>query len=446
MLEAAALLLFAAAVAFCAVCGVSVVFALVFGFFVFTGYGLLKGFSLKALAPLMMKGVKATADVVIIMALIGMLTGSWRASGTIARLVGDAAGLISPSWSLVTAFLLNGALSTLLGTSFGTVATLGVITMTMTNAMGISPFLAGGAILSGVFVGDRCSPVSSSAALVAVVTRTSLYDNIRTMLKTGAIPMALAAAAYAVLGFILPGHAVTLDVTSIFTAEFRLGAITFLPAVLLVGLVLCKVPIKFTMTASILAAVLLCVFYQGQSWETVARTLVLGFAAGSADVGRMLDGGGLVSMISVCLIVLISSTFSGIFEGTGLIDAMKAKIPLIARRITPFGTITLTALVTAAISCNQALAVLLTEQVSRPICPDNKARASHIENTAIVIAPLIPWSIAGAVPVTTIGAPVACIFAAFYLWLLPVVNFFVEARRLLPPAPQQEDCLNGKND
>ncbi len=102
MREAAALLLFIAAVIGCAVTNTNVVFALIFGFFVFTGYGLVKGFPLRALVPMMMKGVKATAGVVIVMGLIGMLTGSWRASGTIARLVGDAAGLISPAWSLVT--------------------------------------------------------------------------------------------------------------------------------------------------------------------------------------------------------------------------------------------------------------------------------------------------------------------------------------------------------
>lgn len=137
MAEACALLLFAAAIVVCATTGVSVVFALCFGFFVFTGYGLFKGFTLRALFPMMMKGVKATAGIVIVMGLIGMLTGSWRASGTIARLVGDAAGFISPAWSLTTVFLINGAVSTLLGTSFGTAATLGVISMTMTNAMGV---------------------------------------------------------------------------------------------------------------------------------------------------------------------------------------------------------------------------------------------------------------------------------------------------------------------
>ncbi len=429
MAEAAALLLFVAAVVLCAATGASVVFALLFGFFVFTGYGLLKGFSLRALLPMMMKGVKAASSVVIVMGLIGMLTGSWRASGTIARLVGDAAGLISPEWSLVTVFLLNGAISTLLGTSFGTCATLGVISMTMTNAMGVSPVLAGGAILAGIYIGDRCSPVSTSAALVAIITHTSIYDNIRRMLVTGAIPLALSAAAYAVLGFLFPGHAVDLNIRAVFAQEFDLGILTFLPAVILIGLVLFRVPIQRVMTASILSAALLCVFLQHQSWENVAKTLILGFAATDPDVARMMNGGGLVSMISVCLIVLISSTFSGLFDGTGLTEALKNGIPALAKRLTPFGAVVVTATVSAAIACNQTLAVLLTEQFSRPLYPDDRDRASHLENTAIVITPLIPWAIAGAVPVATIAAPGACLLAAFYLWLLPLVNFITEAMK-----------------
>lgn len=184
---------------------------------------------------MMLKGVRATAGIVIVMGLIGMLTGSWRASGTIARLVGDASGFISPAWSLTTVFIINGAVSTLLGTSFGTAATLGVISMTMTNAMGVDPLLAGGAVLAGVYVGDRCSPVSTSAALVAIVTHTSLYANIRRMFITGALPMALAVLLWIALGFLLPGHTVDIDITSVFARQFDLSIVTYVPAVTLVG-------------------------------------------------------------------------------------------------------------------------------------------------------------------------------------------------------------------
>ena len=98
--------------------------------------------------------------------------------------------------------------------------------MTMTNAMGVDPLLAGGAVLAGVYVGDRCSPVSTSAALVAIVTHTSLYANIRRMFITGALPMALAVLLWTALGFLLPGHAVDLNITSVFARQFDLSLVT----------------------------------------------------------------------------------------------------------------------------------------------------------------------------------------------------------------------------
>ena len=369
MLEGIVLGLFAAAILSCALTGHTVIWALIAGFFLFSGYGLFRGHGLKALGAMASKGVRTIMGIVIVMALIGMLTGSWRASGTIARLVTDAAGFITPEWGLLAAFLLNGLLSTLTGTAFGTVATMGVITATMLDAMGVSPLLSGGAILAGVFMGDRCSPVSTSAALVAVV---------------------------------------------------------------LLALIFLKFSIRLTMVASTLAAVLLCAFVQDMPWRTIGETLVLGFAPEDPGVAKMLAGGGLVSMLPVCAIILISSTYSGLLEGTGLIARLKGLLPGVARRLTPFGAVLTTAVVTCGIACNQALPVMLTNQLCDQVRPDRQKMAIDLENTVIVIAPLIPWSIAGAVPIASVGAPAACVLAAFYLWFLPLWQWilaFVERAR-----------------
>ena len=231
MLEGIVLGLFAAAILSCALTGHTVIWALIAGFFLFSGYGLFRGHGLKALGAMASKGVRTIMGIVIVMALIGMLTGSWRASGTIARLVTDAASFITPEWGLLAAFLLNGLLSTLTGTAFGTVATMGVITATMLDAMGVSPLLSGGAILAGVFMGDRCSPVSTSAALVAVVTKTNLYTNLKLMVKTSVVPLLAACAVYAAIGLLNPGRDAGIDVTGIFRSAFSLHWTTYLPAV-----------------------------------------------------------------------------------------------------------------------------------------------------------------------------------------------------------------------
>ena len=112
-------------------------------------------------------GVKTVSGILLTFLVIGVLTAFWRASGTIPVIVCYASGLIRPSVFLLMSFLLNCGISFLTGTSFGTAATMGVICASMGSAMHISPVLTGGAVLSGAFFGDRCSPLSTSALLVA---------------------------------------------------------------------------------------------------------------------------------------------------------------------------------------------------------------------------------------------------------------------------------------
>lgn len=101
---------------------------------------------------------------------------------------------------LLAAFLLCCLVSSLTGTAFGTAATVGVITMTMANSMGLPPLFTGGAILSGIYFGDRCSPMSTSALLVSELTGTDLFENIKKMTRTGLVPFLLACGVYALAG------------------------------------------------------------------------------------------------------------------------------------------------------------------------------------------------------------------------------------------------------
>ena len=134
-------------------------------------------------------------------------------------------------------------------------------------------------------------------------------------------------------------------------------------------------------------------------------------------------------MFRVYLIVGISSCYSGMFEGTGFLDGIQHMMKQLNDRITPFGTTLLTSVVTSAISCNQTLAIMLTSQLCGENNPAKDSFALDLENTVVVIAPMIPWSIAGAVPLAAIGAPTLSIGVAFYLYLLPVWGMVVHMRK-----------------
>lgn len=170
---------------------------------------------------------------------------------------------MEPRLFLVCSFLLNCLVSFLTGTAFGSAATMGAVCMTMAAALGADPLMTGGAILSGVYFGDRCSPVSTSALLVADLTGTDLFGNIRQMLRTSLVPFALAAGLYLLFGLSSPAAGQAADIAPLFALEFRLGPLPLIPAALILVLSALRVRVKAAMLASIAAAAVLCLAYQG---------------------------------------------------------------------------------------------------------------------------------------------------------------------------------------
>ncbi len=429
MLESLTLGLFCLGLFTCIFSGQNIVLALIFGFCVFTGYGLLKGIGLTDLLKSAFQGVRKVWVITLVMLLIGALTASWRASGTIAYIVSFAADYIHPEIALLSAFILNGMFSVLTGTSFGTVATMGVITMTLLTVMGYPVWMAGGAILAGIFIGDRCSPVSTSALLVCAVTQTEIYKNVALMVRTSVIPFVLACIAYLAIGFCIDSKEATLDIGKVFSETFALNFWTTIPAWVLLICIAFKRDIRITMILSLLSSIPVCIGLQGMDAKEFFLTVVRGFQTSNENVGVMLNGGGILSMINVVEIVLISSTFSGLFERTGLINGIKSFIAKAAQKITSFGAVVLTSVVTVGIACNQALPIMLTQQICKDIVPDRQRLAIDIENSAVVIAPLVPWCIAGAIPLAILGAPTASIPWAVYLWLLPLWGLIAQGAR-----------------
>ena len=198
-------------------------------------YTLNRGYTVRDIFGMSWKGIKTAKNILITFLLIGMLTALWRAAGTIPAIVSYCAGLMNPSVMILMAFLLNCLVSVLTGTAFGTAATMGVICMTMAKAMGCNEILTGGAILSGVFFGDRCSPVSTSALLVSELTHTNIFDNIRLMVRTAIVPLILTCAFYGVCGIAFPAaEAGNLSLGEL-SGVFHLGLIPILPAVVIMG-------------------------------------------------------------------------------------------------------------------------------------------------------------------------------------------------------------------
>ena len=286
------LTLFCGILLFCVIFDLSTLLALAAGLVLFLFYGRHKGYSWRDLARMSLEGVKTVKNILLIFFLIGILTAFWRAAGTIPTIVCYASALIRPSIFLLMTFLLNSLVSVLTGTSFGTAATMGAICATMAAAMGMDLRFVGGAILSGVFFGDRCSPVSTSALLVAEVTGTNIFDNIRRMVRTAFIPFLLSCVFYALVGFFaVPGGEV-LDLRALFGGTFALRWFTLIPVAAILLLSVLRIEAKTAMTASILSSIPLCLFLQHVPPLELLKTALVGFHTADPQVGAMMNGGG----------------------------------------------------------------------------------------------------------------------------------------------------------
>ncbi|MDY6095127.1 MAG: Na+/H+ antiporter NhaC family protein [Oscillospiraceae bacterium] len=426
-MEIFTILLFSAALIGCVAAQISVLYALVAGYLIFCAYALFKKHTAAQILKMSLARIRTIRNILIIFVLIGMLTALWRAAGTIPVLVCYATRFIRPSIFLVMTFLLNCLVSFLTGTSFGTAATMGVICMTMARAMGVSEFFTGGAILSGIFFGDRCSPVSTSALLIAELTGTDVFQNIRRMLRTAAVPFAVTCAVYLAAGFAAPQTAgQSVNMQSLFSESFRPGWAALIPALLILLLSLLKIDVKVTMLASVVAAAAICLLYQHMPLAQLPRLLVMGYHTADAQIASMLNGGGVRSMLNVAAIVCLSSSYAGIFAGTGLLDSLKARVAALGGRTSAFFVVFCVS-VAAIIACNQTLTIMLTHQVCGTVEPDAQQFAVDLGDTAVVLAPLVPWSIAGAVPLASIGAPTVCLAAACYLYALPLWQLLVRS-------------------
>ena len=433
------LALFCAALLLCIALDLPILCALAFGLALFLGYGRRMGFAWPELARMAASGVWAVRNILIVFLLIGALTALWRAAGTIPAIVGYASALIRPSCFLFATFLLNCGLSLLTGTAFGTAATMGVICATMGAAMGVDTRLTGGAVLSGVFVGDRCSPVSTSALLVAELTGTDIFDNIRRMLRSGAVPFALCCVLYAGLGLFAGGAGEAPDLRALFGRAFNLHWAALTPAAVILALALLRVNVKLAMAASILTALPLCLFMQDARAADLPRLALSGFRAPDAALAAMLDGGGVVSMLKATGIVCLSASYSGIFHKTGLLDGATRALEALARRTSVFASVLCAAALSAMVACNQVLAVMLTSQLCAGLEKDDPPRfANDLEDTAVVVAPLAPWSIASGVPLAAIGAPISAIPLAFWLYLLPLWRLAWSLREKEQETPRAE--------
>ncbi len=437
-------ILLALFISFCAL-----IFSALKGYFV--GYPLLvaiaifisilirRGFQLPALLNMAVRGSQKSLPVLKVLLLIGAVTSAWMAAGTVPTIVYYGIQWISPQWFVLAAFGLTSVVSLLIGTSFGAVSTVGMALMIMANGSGANSAVIAGAIIAGAYVGDRCSPMSSSAILIASITQTQLYSNIRAMWKTALLPLGVSLVIYTGLSLLNPVRVENQTFLAQTQQTFHIAPIALLPALIILLLSLAQVSVTRSMLWSIGGAIALAIGVQHYTLLDLIRFMTLGFRLNSASpLYDIFKDGGIVAMLRVSVVVILSTAFVGIFAETQILDKLNSAIVGIKSRRHCFFTTCWVGIATATFGCTQTIAILLTEQLVTPNygeLPDDRDRlALDLENTVVVLSPLIPWNIAGLVPATVLHVGFGFVPFACYLYLLPLISWAQLNSARLPSA------------
>lgn len=362
-----------------------------------------------------------------ILILIGMLTAAWMSSGTVAAIVYYGIQLIDPSYFVIEVFLITCVVSFLIGSSFGTAGTIGVAFMVMAQAAGVDPSLTAGAVISGAYFGDRSSPMSSSAALVATLTGTDINANIRNMMKTVMIPFAASGLLYLFFSWGNPASISDTSLESDLLKTFTINLQVLIPAAMIFIAVFFKVKVKKAIAASLIVSFFIAMIFQQRSFVEFIQSLIFGFFLESENpLYSIIRGGGIVSMLKILLVILISSTLASIIEYLNILERLLGHLKRIRGTRNVFAASIAVSIFSSAVGCSQVVAVMMTYIAAKGMYKENglsdQQLALDLENTAIVIAPLIPWNIAVLGPLVILSASSASILYAFFLFSVPLCS------------------------
>jgi NhaC family Na+:H+ antiporter len=374
-------------------------------------------YSWKDMEKGIVEGITKALPAILIMLTVGILIGSWMASGTIPMVIYYGLKLISPQFFLVTACFVCSLTALATGTSWGTIGTVGVAFIGIAMGLGIPLGLAAGAIVCGAYFGDKMSPFSDIPNLAAVTAGADLFEHIKHMMWSAVPGWILSLIIYFILGLRYRNAVVTSEATirilDTLRANFTFNIWLLLPILIVFYLAFTKKPTIPGMLLSSLLAAILAVIFQKENLVTIATAMNTGYPAhtGVAEVDKLLSRGGLMSMMETQLVAFAAFSFGGIMQKTGMLGVILEKVMKVARRIGSVVLVTIAScVVTALVTGSSYLAVIIPGDLLGPIfkrmklAPKNLSRI--IDECGGIMVPLIPWSMAGVYITGALGVPV----------------------------------------
>ncbi len=369
----------------------------------------------------------------LILMIIGVVIGTWVASGTIQTIIYYGLLILSPSYFLVAASIIVGLTSMSTGSSYTSGGTVGVAMMGIGAGLGVPAAMTAGAVISGAIIGDKMSPLSDSTNLASAVGEADLFDHIKSMMYTTIPAFLLALLVYGILGaFYVDGTADASQVTLILDTlkeNFVINPIMLIPPVIVIWMAIKKISSLPTMIIASLVAAGLAMTFQGQSLTDITNVMNYGYVGdtGVEVVDTLLTRGGLQSMMWTVSLGFIGVGLGGILEKTRMLEVFLGRIGNLVQ--STGGLISTT--VVSAIGLNlatasQYMAIIITGRMFIPEYKNKKllprVLSRTLEDAGTVFSPMVPWGLCGVFFTGALGVPTTEYFPYVYLAIfVPIV-------------------------
>ncbi|MDY6278379.1 MAG: Na+/H+ antiporter NhaC family protein [Bacteroidales bacterium] len=389
---------------------------------------------------------------IVILLLIGAISGTWMASGIVPTFICYGIKIISPKFFLLTACLLCALISVMIGSSWTTIATIGVALIGIGKAEGFSDGLIAGAIISGAYFGDKISPLSDTTVMASSVCGVPLFAHIKNLMRSTVPSMVVALIAFTVLGFTQGGGADEniVGYTDVLQAKYNITPWLLIVPVLTGIMIARRMPAIMVLALSTLLAGVFAVIFQADILREIGGKICagpdnkilftgliesiynsVGVSTGSAEVDSLVASRGMTGMLNTVYLIICAMCFGGCMRASGMIKALTASLVRhLRKKWSAVAATVTTGTALNGIVSDQYLAILLTSNIYKDVYESNgldpKLLSRSVEDSATVTSPLFPWSSCGMTQATILGVPTLVYLPfCFFNYLSPFMSIIV---------------------
>lgn len=398
------------------------------------------------------KNILGVATAIIILLLIGALSGSWMISGIVPTLIYYGMQIIHPSFFLASCCMICAVVSVMTGSSWTTIATIGIALMGIGEAQGFATGWVAGAIISGAYFGDKISPLSDTTVLASSVTHTPLFSHIRYMMLTTIPSMVITLIIFTIAGFTHTSNASgqIAEFAASLNESFNISLWLLIVPVVTGILIAKKVPSLITLFISTAMAGVFAIFFQPHLLQEVAGASVADASSlfkglfmtfygstqintGNEALNSLVATRGMAGMMNTIWLIICAMCFGGVMTGSGMLRSLTAIFLRWVRRT--FSAVAST--VGAGIFFNlctadQYISIILSGRLFKDLYADRgleeRLLSRSVEDSATVCSVLIPWNSCGMTQATVLGVS-TFIYMPYCIFNIvsPLMSLFVAA-------------------